>query len=73
MRDKYLAGNNGYGHSKQELFELILEKYGTERAEYDRLINDNQALESLLQEGEKKATEVASKVLNRVRAKLGFI
>ena len=31
LRQKYLAGNYGYGHAKQELFELILEKFQKER------------------------------------------
>src|SRR5690606_15432920 len=31
MRNKYLAGNYGYGHAKQELFDLILEKYSKAR------------------------------------------
>ena len=31
LRQKYLGGNYGYGHAKQELFELILEKIKHER------------------------------------------
>ena len=32
MRKNYLAGNYGYGHAKQALFELIVEKYNEESA-----------------------------------------
>lgn len=31
MKANYLAGNYGYGHAKQALFELIVEKFATER------------------------------------------
>mgnify|MGYP001458273128 CR=1 FL=1 len=31
LKAKYAAGNFGYGHAKQELFELICDKYKTER------------------------------------------
>src|SRR5688500_2365623 len=31
LRKKYLGGNYGYGHAKQELFELIVQKFSKER------------------------------------------
>ena len=72
MEGNYRGGNYGYGHAKQALFELILEKYATPRAEFDRLMNDLSALEELLQKGEVKAMEIASVVLDRVKSKIGF-
>ena len=72
MEGNYRGGNYGYGHAKQALFELILEKYATPRAEFDRLMNDLSALEGLLQKGEVKAMEIASVVLERVKSKIGF-
>mgnify|MGYP000987894780 CR=1 FL=1 len=35
LKAKYLAGNFGYGHAKQALFELIVEKFKTEREKYN--------------------------------------
>src|SRR5688572_15624669 len=35
MRNKYLGGNYGYGHAKQELYELIVHKFKKERESYD--------------------------------------
>ncbi|MGY8944702.1 MAG: tryptophan--tRNA ligase, partial [Flavobacteriales bacterium] len=35
LRQKYLAGGMGYGHAKQELFELILNEFQTERKKFD--------------------------------------
>ena len=31
LREKYLAGNFGYGHAKTELLNLILERFAKER------------------------------------------
>ncbi len=72
MRKKYLGGNYGYGHAKQELFELIMEKYQSERENFDRLMSNTSELENLLEEGERKARVIAKEVLERVRIKLGF-
>ncbi|WP_310556075.1 tryptophan--tRNA ligase [Flavobacterium sp.] len=74
MLENYKNTNRdyGYGHAKQALFELIIEKFATEREKYNYYMNNLPELEQALQEGAKKATAVANGVLNRVRAKLGF-
>ncbi|NQW27433.1 MAG: tryptophan--tRNA ligase, partial [Flammeovirgaceae bacterium] len=72
LKNKYLAGNYGYGHAKQELFELILSKYKQEREAYEKLINNPILLEKELQKGEIKANKIAREVLNRVREKIGY-
>jgi tryptophanyl-tRNA synthetase len=72
MRKNYEAGNYGYGHAKQELFELIIEKYAKERALFDGFMSNPDALETKLQQGEERAHELGSVVLNRVRKVLGF-
>lgn len=72
MRKNYEGGNYGYGHAKQELFELILEKFKIEREKYDYYMSNLSELEQELSKGEAKAAEVASKTLIRVKEKLGF-
>jgi tryptophanyl-tRNA synthetase len=72
MRANYLAGNYGYGHAKQALFELIVEKFKTEREKYNYYINNLPEVDALLKKGAAKASIVANGVLNRVREKLGF-
>jgi tryptophanyl-tRNA synthetase len=72
MRKNYEGGNYGYGHAKQELFELILDKFKVQREKFDHYINNLHELEEELQKGEKKATEIAAKTLLRVKKKLGF-
>ena len=72
MRKNYFQGNYGYGHAKQALFELILDTYANERAEYERLMANKSEIDEALRIGAEKARETASGVLRRVREKCGY-
>lgn len=72
MRAKYAAGGYGYGHAKQALFELIIDKFSVAREKYAHLMEHPKEVESALLIGQQKARKVASGVLKRVRAKLGY-
>ncbi|MCE2894333.1 MAG: tryptophan--tRNA ligase [Flammeovirgaceae bacterium] len=72
LRANYLAGNFGYGHAKQELFELIVSKYKNEREAFNFYMANLPELEKKLRQCEAKATEIAREVLGRVRKKLGY-
>jgi tryptophanyl-tRNA synthetase len=72
LRAKYLTGNFGYGHAKQALYDLIVEKYKKEREAFNFYISNPDELERKLQTGEAKARKIAFEVLDRVRKKLGF-
>ena len=72
MRANYEGGNYGYGHAKQALFELILDKFEEPRRRYEELMNDRAQLDRLLGIGAEKARAVASETLTRVRKKLGY-
>lgn len=72
MREKYLAGGYGYGHAKQALFGLLMDKFAPERGRFIRLIENPDELEAELRTGEEKARAVASKTIQRVRDVLGF-
>lgn len=72
LRNKYLAGNFGYGHAKQELLTLLIDKYKTERSTFQHLMSNPQELNQRLEEGEAKAREIIRDVVSRVRLKLGF-
>ena len=72
MRSNYLGGNYGYGHAKQALYELIVEKYAKEREAFNYYMENPDVLNAKLEEGEAKAREVALKVLNRVKKVVGF-
>lgn len=73
MRNKYLAGNYGYGHAKQELYELIIQRYAKEREAFTFYMSNVQKLDKKLEQGEAKARVIAREVLGRVRKKLGFL
>ena len=74
LTEKYKNLNQdfGYGHAKQFLFELILEKFKTEREKYNFYMNNLPEIDKALFDGAEKAKVVANEVLSRVRAKLGF-
>lgn len=72
MRKNYLGGNYGYGHAKQALFELIMNKFAEARERFDALLQDKTQIDIALQQGAKKAEIIANKTLVRVREKLGF-
>ena len=72
MSANYLAGNYGYGHAKQALYELILQKFDTAREKFDYYLNHTVEVDEALAIGAKKAKIVADGVLERVRAKVGY-
>ena len=72
LRQKYLAGNFGYGHAKNELLSLILTKYAKERELFSYYMNNISELEQKLQEGAEKTRKIAAETLKRVRESLGM-
>jgi tryptophanyl-tRNA synthetase len=72
MRQNYLRGGYGYGHAKGELYQLILEKFKAQRAEYNRLMENPDLLEKELAVGESKAAKMADEKLRQVREALGY-
>lgn len=72
MRKNYEEGGYGYGHAKQALYELILDKFKVEREKYSHLMAHKNEIDDALFLGAKKAKIVANEVLNRVRQKLGY-
>ena len=72
MKTNYEGGNYGYGHAKQELFELICEKFSKEREQYNYYMENLKELDEQLKIGADKARLVAQDVLQRVREKLGY-
>lgn len=72
MRANYAAGGYGYGHAKQALFELITEKFKTEREKFNYYTENPHLIEEQLKIGAEKASKIANEVLAKVRAKLGY-
>jgi tryptophanyl-tRNA synthetase len=72
MKTNYEKGGYGYGHAKQALFELIIEKFATERERYNYYMNNLKEIDKALNVGAEKAGKVADEVLKRVREKVGY-
>jgi len=74
MKTKYANANRdfGYGHAKQELFELIVANFKNEREKYNYYMNNWPEVDALLKQGAVKAGTIADAVLKKVRVKLGF-
>ena len=72
FRQKYLAGNFGYGHAKTELLNLILTRFEKERELFNYYMNNLPELEEKLQIGAEKTRKIAAETLKRVRANLGM-
>ncbi|MEC3906350.1 tryptophan--tRNA ligase [Tamlana sp. 2201CG12-4] len=72
MKANYENGGYGYGHAKQALFELIIEKFAKPRERYNYYMNNLDEVDKALAIGAEKAKLVADNVLKRVREKVGY-
>ena len=72
MKANYEGGNYGYGHAKQALYELILERFAKPRERYNYYMGNLNELDTVLAKGAAKAKIVADDVLQRVREKAGY-
>ena len=72
MKENYAGGNYGYGHAKQELFELICDRFSKEREQYNYYMENLEELEEKLKMGASKARKVAQPTLQKVRTALGY-
>lgn len=72
MRKNYEAGGYGYGHAKQALFDQIITMYEKPRERYNYLMENPSEIEAALRAGADRASQLATSVLSRVRAKVGF-
>ena len=72
LRTKYLAGNFGYGHAKQALFEVLRDKFVKEREQFQYLMANPAIIESELKRGAEKAKAIAIPTLSKVRELIGF-
>ena len=74
LTEKYKNVNRdfGWGHAKQALFELIVERFKTEREKYNYYMSNRAEIDKALAIGAEKAQKVANGVLKRVREKLGY-
>ena len=72
MKTNYENGGYGYGHAKQALFELILERFAGPRERFNHYMVNLKEIDTALAIGAEKAALVANNVLKRVREKVGY-
>lgn len=72
MKANYENGGYGYGHAKQALYELILERFEKPRERYNYYMANLNEIDEALAVGAEKASKVANEVLARVRTKVGY-
>ena len=72
MRKNYLAGNYGYGHAKQALFEVLRDRFAEPREKFEYYMGNPEELDAILKQGEEKARDILHHTLKRVRKVLGY-
>ncbi|MFD0863071.1 tryptophan--tRNA ligase [Sungkyunkwania multivorans] len=72
MKSNYENGGYGYGHAKQALYELLVDKFSEQRARFDHYMNNTDEIDKALAYGAEKAKKIADEVLSRVRSKVGY-
>ncbi|GGD16459.1 tryptophan--tRNA ligase [Hyunsoonleella pacifica] len=72
MKANYEKGGYGYGHAKQALYELIIDKFAEPRERYNHYMSNLGDIDKALAIGAEKARKVADAVLERVREKVGY-
>lgn len=72
LAKKYRAGGYGYGDAKKLLLQSISEYFKEARSRYEELAPKKDYVYQVLEEGAKRAKEVASKTLNAAKIKIGY-
>jgi tryptophanyl-tRNA synthetase len=72
MDQKLRAGGYGWGHAKEDLYQALEAEVGPMRENYEQLRQDEDLLDEILEQGAKKAREVAEGTMRRVRHAIGI-
>nr|WP_321431729.1 tryptophan--tRNA ligase [uncultured Campylobacter sp.] len=67
LKARYERGGEGYGHFKAYLNELILDYFGQARSKYEYFITHKSLVRDILDIGAKKASELASAKMAKIR------
>ncbi len=72
MEADFLAGGKGYGDLKKRLFAGVWEHFAPMREERARISADPGEVDRILNEGAKRAAEIATPVMDRLRKVIGL-
>nr|WP_073508165.1 tryptophan--tRNA ligase [Streptobacillus notomytis] len=73
MKEKFVAGNYGYGHAKKELLERILDYFKEQRERRIALENNLDYVKEVLRNGRERANKIALDKMIEVRKAVGLI
>jgi len=72
LRQRYEAGGYGYGHAKQALYDLIMQRFATERERFSFYMSNLPEIDAQLAIGARRAQDYGAGVLAKVRQKVGY-
>ncbi len=72
LRERYLAGGMGYGHAKQELFELYWEYFRPMRDKRADLLKNPDTVREILNQGATVARNTASATMTEIKNSIGI-
>jgi len=72
MEADFLVGGKGYGDLKKRLFAGVWEHFAPMREERVRIASDPGEVDRILNEGAKRAAEIATPVMDRLRKVIGL-
>jgi tryptophanyl-tRNA synthetase len=72
MRERFLKGGTGYGDFKKQLFEKLWKYFAPMRKRREEILDDKSYIDDVLARGARRANEIASQVMDRVRKAVGL-
>ena len=73
LKQKFLAGNFGYGHAKTELLDKFMDYFAPFREKREELVNNMDYVYEILQKGAEKARSIATVKMDEVRSVVGLL
>ena len=73
LKEKFRAGNFGYGHAKNELFDKFMDYFSPFQKKREELENNMDYVYGILREGANKARSIATEKMDEVRDIVGLL
>ena len=73
LKEKFRAGNFGYGHAKNELFDKFMDYFSPFQKKREELENNMDYVYEILREGANKARSIATEKMDEVRDVVGLL
>ena len=73
LKEKFLAGNLGYGYAKTELFDKFMDYFAPFQKKREELLQNMDYVNEILKKGALKAREIATKKVDEVRDAVGIM